>query len=570
MLKTALQHFQKQKIRLAFQLGVVRSFQHAVQYIRPRLDILYRSFWSVLVQQTRDNIGKELAHTKLEHVKRTKHRRQQIAFQHFCPNKSHIIRAHFVQAVETVFQSSKLRFQTLTRRDQLLFLRAGRIAQCLKKGTKTRQKKRKERIRTFKLSRIDDGRSTSFTFLLNISSDYLFFSVQARASIARRRDLKKVKVALQLLFLSTLGRSWRGEGSETRKRWKKTVHLAFPSRSLGKLLRNSFALCYLTVFRRFFFFVMSVFGLVFCALFFDWFGVGPVFVLDAFVFRASVIFMCSSSLILLGVQRRLITVNVARDVAVYSFPIVHQLVIYKLMAGGMKANTAAEQYLGVMMMNNPLVICATSWFTTPSWGKKLYGLVIVFASVSYHGISQFLSATDEVERDIIKQTTAITLFYMIVICSLFVATAKVVTKLLSDADTSRVARETFLNQMSHVSVKKRKTHQSQICNTFLKKDLRSPLAAVIGYTELLKEEGFSKIASDIHECASMALTLVDQVLDWSLVKSGNVKLNMKHIEVGDLLERVKRITAGLNRTTDESSFFVTSLSFNQVKCRGRS
>ncbi len=71
---------------------------------------------------------------------------------------------------------------------------------------------------------------------------------------------------------------------------------------------------------------------------------------------------------------------------------------------------------------------------------------------------------------------------------------------------------------------------------------------MIGYAELLSKETSAEVvqksSEDILECASMALTLVDEVLDWSLVQSGSLKLNLKKCNVSELMSKVERIVRG--------------------------
>ena len=61
---------------------------------------------------------------------------------------------------------------------------------------------------------------------------------------------------------------------------------------------------------------------------------------------------------------------------------------------------------------------------------------------------------------LIRTSAFVILMYMMSLSGLLWATQNVIQKLIAGADSSRVAREAFLNRMSH--------------------DLRSPLAAVIG------------------------------------------------------------------------------------------
>lgn len=54
-----------------------------------------------------------------------------------------------------------------------------------------------------------------------------------------------------------------------------------------------------------------------------------------------------------------------------------------------------------------------------------------------------------------------------------------------------------------------------------------------------------KSSEDILECASMALTLVDEVLDWSLVQSGSLKLHLTKCKLSNLMSKVEKIVRGL-------------------------
>lgn len=72
-------------------------------------------------------------------------------------------------------------------------------------------------------------------------------------------------------------------------------------------------------------------------------------------------------------------------------------------------------------------------------------------------------------------------------------------------------------------------------------DLRSPLIAIQGYSELLLESlemdaDTRKMLSRIHTSSNFMLHLVNDLLDLSAIESGKVKLNLKETNLHDLIE----------------------------------
>ena len=98
-----------------------------------------------------------------------------------------------------------------------------------------------------------------------------------------------------------------------------------------------------------------------------------------------------------------------------------------------------------------------------------------------------------------------------------------------DADTANRAKSSFLANMSH--------------------ELRNPLNAIIGFSEMIKNETFGAIANpkyeeyigDIHFSARHLLDIINDVLDMSKIEAGKVNLLETEVAVDDVMRSVGRI-----------------------------
>ena len=113
-----------------------------------------------------------------------------------------------------------------------------------------------------------------------------------------------------------------------------------------------------------------------------------------------------------------------------------------------------------MSLHSPLTAIATSWFVAPTVSRSVAGMSIVFGSFIANSVDQWMRCVHPSQCYLIRTSAFVILMYMMSLSGLLWATQNVIQKLIAGADSSRLAREAFLNRMSH--------------------DLRSPLAAVIG------------------------------------------------------------------------------------------
>lgn len=81
--------------------------------------------------------------------------------------------------------------------------------------------------------------------------------------------------------------------------------------------------------------------------------------------------------------------------------------------------------------------------------------------------------------------------------------------------------------------------------SILAHDLRSPFIALLGYTEILKEE-LNKLddrqlifyASNLYKATQNLFNLLENLLEWSRVQSGKINFNPQEFEFNDLLDSV--------------------------------
>ena len=82
-------------------------------------------------------------------------------------------------------------------------------------------------------------------------------------------------------------------------------------------------------------------------------------------------------------------------------------------------------------------------------------------------------------------------------------------------------------------------------------ELRTPLNAVIGYSEVLRDEIFGPMnhqkyheySKDIHASGTHLLELIEDILDLSKIETGNIVVDEKEIDVGEMMEETMRIAA---------------------------
>jgi signal transduction histidine kinase len=111
------------------------------------------------------------------------------------------------------------------------------------------------------------------------------------------------------------------------------------------------------------------------------------------------------------------------------------------------------------------------------------------------------------------------------------AQAQELLRTRDDALQANRAKSEFLAYMSH--------------------ELRSPMNAIIGFSEMMKREVFGRVsppkyreyADDIHGSATHLLSLINDILDLSKAEAGKLQLNESEVDLGVAIEAVRRLVA---------------------------
>jgi PAS domain S-box-containing protein len=97
--------------------------------------------------------------------------------------------------------------------------------------------------------------------------------------------------------------------------------------------------------------------------------------------------------------------------------------------------------------------------------------------------------------------------------------------------------------------------------TNISNELKTPLCAIIGYSEILEEEALDRkdtvSADDLHKIISSAkhlLALIDEILDLSKIESGKTQLFFQNFEVVNLIKEVEGVAMPLIANNDNSLF----------------
>jgi signal transduction histidine kinase len=97
--------------------------------------------------------------------------------------------------------------------------------------------------------------------------------------------------------------------------------------------------------------------------------------------------------------------------------------------------------------------------------------------------------------------------------------------------------------------------------TNISNELKTPLCAIIGYSEVLEEEALDRkdtvSADDLNKIISSAkhlLALIDEILDLSKIESGKMQLFFQNFEVVNLIKEVEGVAMPLIANKDNSLF----------------
>lgn len=109
---------------------------------------------------------------------------------------------------------------------------------------------------------------------------------------------------------------------------------------------------------------------------------------------------------------------------------------------------------------------------------------------------------------------------------------RVVRQARQDAEDANLAKNEFLSRMSH--------------------ELRTPLNAVIGFAQLLEQDGLSPDQRDsarqIRHGGQHLLDLINEVLDISLIETGRLRVSLEPVRIGDVIDESLSLVGSLARS----------------------
>ena len=148
------------------------------------------------------------------------------------------------------------------------------------------------------------------------------------------------------------------------------------------------------------------------------------------------------------------------------------------------------------------------------------------------------------------------------------AAEKVMAQLLDEVIALRqqvASLQVFASERSHAEAEMRKAKEAaetsdRVKSEFiatLSHELRTPLSVILGYIELLLDEGFGSIPVQqkdvldrVQQNASELLELISGLLDLSRIEADRLPVEFSQVGVSDLLKTVEQETLGWrNRTT---------------------
>lgn len=129
------------------------------------------------------------------------------------------------------------------------------------------------------------------------------------------------------------------------------------------------------------------------------------------------------------------------------------------------------------------------------------------------------------------------------------AHASEMQRALDDADRARNESETAREE-AEKSIKLRETFLATMSH-----ELRTPLNAIIGFSEIMKSdalgsdavEQYRGYATDIHQSGEHVLGLINQLLEYSRIRSGTFDLCPTHLKFEEIVSLVHRMSLGTAR-----------------------
>jgi len=125
------------------------------------------------------------------------------------------------------------------------------------------------------------------------------------------------------------------------------------------------------------------------------------------------------------------------------------------------------------------------------------------------------------------------------------------------AAANRLARELERRNIALLTQRDQLQEAGRLKSEFLTNishELRTPLNAILGYTELLQEGVFGPVNDEqvqslegILENTSSLLVLINHILDLSKVEAGKIQMDMKDVDLVQLIQDVVESTASLTR-----------------------
>lgn len=146
------------------------------------------------------------------------------------------------------------------------------------------------------------------------------------------------------------------------------------------------------------------------------------------------------------------------------------------------------------------------WMTDAMGGRHLYHYAFLLGRNEYTGDVITMAITKDMTEQVQRQ--------------------KLLKSALNQAQTANIARNTFLQNMSH--------------------DIRTPLNAIIGYTELAKKhkadvDRLDSYLSQIRAASEQLLAIVNESMEVTRMESGKVTLVENIVMLGDLLAELERV-----------------------------